>query len=742
MLSHESPPESLSFWHAQRRVVYRQKSSFDRTGALMSPSAPKKNRSSGKANASGGARKRPPGLSSPVAELPGVGPKVAEKLSRLQIERVEDLLWHQPLRYEDRGTKQSLDPERIHEAALFEVRITEVRPLFRGKARLVCQGVGEGPNGPAPLTVWFFGRFGPTPQAGRTYLLFGELQHGPQGLEMAQPELVAPNQIGQIRPVYPATEGVAQPKLRQLVEAALEVAVRELPDPLPAAIREANGWPPLMKALQRIHLPKRNDGVPDRAEPALQRLITEELATHILALRQRRAVTRQVAAPAIAPREHLFGQLLGQLGFTPTGAQKRVIGEIKTDLAQRLPMLRLVQGDVGSGKTLVAAAAALDVIDAGYQVALMAPTALLAEQHARNFAQWFEPLGLSVRLMSGQQSAARRREGLAQLADGRAQIVIGTHALFQESVDFHRLGLVIVDEQHRFGVHQRLALTDKGASQAGGARRPHQLIMTATPIPRTLAMTQFADLDVSIIDELPPGRTPVTTVVVRADRRGEVIERIARVCAEGRQAYWVCPLIEEGQIEAQAAETTFAMLGEELPHLSIGMVHGRMSASDKQREMARFKAGDYHLLVATTVIEVGVDVPNASLMIIENAERMGLAQLHQLRGRVGRGATASHCVLLFEEPLSDRARARLALMRETEDGFRLAEADLEQRGPGEVLGTRQAGIAKLKIANLLEDQGRLEEAGRLADELLDRFPDAVAPLISRWVGAAGQYGQV
>ncbi|MFI9651613.1 ATP-dependent DNA helicase RecG [Guyparkeria halopsychrophila] len=713
----------------------------------MSSPASKKNHTSGRVSSSGRGRKASPGLSSPVGELPGVGPKVAEKLARLQIETVEDLLWHQPLRYEDRGTKQSLSPEHIHEAALFEVRITEVRPLFRGKARLVCQAVGEGPSGPTPLTVWFFGRFGPTPQAGRTYLLFGELQHGPHGLEMAQPELVTPTQIGQIRPVYPATEGVAQPKLRQLVEAALEVAVRELRDPLPVTIREARDWPPLMRALQRIHLPKRNDGVPDRSEPALQRLITEELATHILALRQRRAITRQVAAPAIPPQEHLFDQLLGHLGFSPTGAQTRVIGEIKTDLAQRLPMLRLVQGDVGSGKTLVAAAAALDVIDAGYQVALMAPTALLAEQHARNFAQWFEPLGLSVLLLSGQQSAAQRREGLAQLADGRAQIVIGTHALFQESVAFHQLGLVIVDEQHRFGVHQRLALTDKGASPpdsmgSGGARRPHQLIMTATPIPRTLAMTQFADLDVSVIDELPPGRTPVTTVVVRADRRGEVIERIARVCAEGRQAYWVCPLIEEGQIEAQAAESTFSMLAEELPHLNIGMVHGRMSAAEKQRAMARFKAGDYHLLVATTVIEVGVDVPNASLMIIENAERMGLAQLHQLRGRVGRGATASHCVLLFEEPLSDRARARLTLMRETEDGFRLAEADLEQRGPGEVLGTRQAGIAKLKIANLLEDQGKLEQAGQLADELLERFPESVNPLIARWVGAAGQYGQV
>lgn len=708
----------------------------------MSPPASKKNRTSSRATPSGRAGKPPPGLSSPVAELPGVGPKVAEKLARLHIETIEDLLWHQPLRYEDRGTKQPLSAEHIHEAALFEVRITEVRPLFRGKARLVCQAVGEGASGPMPLTVWFFGRFGPTPQAGRSYLLFGELQHGPNGLEMAQPELVAPNQIGQIRPVYPATEGVAQPKLRQLVEAALEVAVRDLRDPMPGAIREARDWPALMRALQRIHLPKRNDGVPDRTEPALQRLITEELATHILALRQRRAVTRQVAAPAIPRQAHLFDQLLDHLGFTPTGAQRRVIGEIKTDLAQRLPMLRLVQGDVGSGKTLVAAAAALDVIDAGYQVALMAPTALLAEQHARNFAQWFEPLGLSVLLLSGQQSAASRREGLAQLADGRAQIVIGTHALFQESVTFHQLGLVIVDEQHRFGVHQRLALTDKGASQEGAARRPHQLIMTATPIPRTLAMTQFADLDVSIIDELPPGRTPVTTVVVRSDRRGEVIERISQVCAEGRQAYWVCPLIEEGQIEAQAAETTFAMLGEELPHLNIGMVHGRMNAAEKQREMARFKAGDYHLLVATTVIEVGVDVPNASLMIIENAERMGLAQLHQLRGRVGRGATASHCVLLFDEPLSDRARARLGLMRETEDGFRLAEADLEQRGPGEVLGTRQAGIAKLKIADLQEDQGKLEEAGQLADELLERFPESVHPLITRWVGAAGQYGQV
>jgi ATP-dependent DNA helicase RecG len=704
----------------------------------MSPSAPKNGRSSSSLRG----RKASVGLASPVAGLPGVGPKLAERLARLHIESVEDLLWHQPLRYEDRGTRQLLSPEHVGESALFEVRIDEVRPLFRGRARLVCHGVGEGSHGPTPLTIWFFGRFGPTPRAGRGYLLFGELQQGPHGLEMAQPELVAPGRIGQIRPVYPATEGVGQVKLRQLVEAALDVAVRDLRDPLPAAIRQARDWPPLMKALQRIHVPKRKDGVPERSEPAFERLITEELATHILALRRRRAVTRRVAAAAILPQAQLFDALLEQLGFTPTAAQRRVIGEIKADLARRLPMLRLVQGDVGSGKTLVAAAAALDVIDAGYQVALMAPTALLAEQHARTFAQWFEPLGLSVLLLSGQQSAAARREGLARLADGRAQMVVGTHALFQESVAFDRLGLVIVDEQHRFGVHQRLALTDKGAGRDGGARRPHQLIMTATPIPRTLAMTQFADLDVSVIDELPPGRTPVTTVVVRADRRGEVIERIARVCAEGRQAYWVCPLIEEGRIEAQAAETTFAMLGEELPHLNIGMVHGRMSAAEKQREMARFKAGDYHLLVATTVIEVGVDVPNASLMIIENAERMGLAQLHQLRGRVGRGATASHCVLLFEEPLSERARARLALLRETEDGFRLAEADLEQRGPGEVLGTRQAGIARLRIADLQEDRGRIEEAGRLADELLERHPEAVDPLIARWVGAAGQYGQV
>ncbi len=704
----------------------------------MSRPAPKSGHKTGQKRG----HNRPAGLSSSVETLDGVGAKVAEKLARLRIDTVEDLLWHQPLRYEDRGTKQPLSPERIHEAALFEVRINEVRPLFRGKARLVCNAIGEGVHGPTELTIWFFGRFGPTPQAGRTYLLFGELQQGPHGLEMAQPELVTPGQIGQIHPVYPSTEGLAQPKIRQLVEAALEIAVRDLRDPLPGGIREAKGWPRLMIALQRIHLPRQNHGIPRRDEPTFDRLITEELATHILALRQRRVVTRQVAAPAIPPQEHLFRQLLDHLGFTPTGAQQRVIGEIKADLSQHLPMLRLVQGDVGSGKTLVAAAAALDVIDAGYQVALMAPTALLAEQHARNFAQWFEPLGLSVLLLSGQQAAAQRREGLAQLADGRAQIVIGTHALFQESVAFDQLGLVIVDEQHRFGVHQRLALTDKGASQEGGARRPHQLIMTATPIPRTLAMTQFADLDVSVIDELPPGRTPVKTVVVRADRRGEVIERISQVCAEGRQAYWVCPLIEEGQIEAQAAESTFAMLGEELPHLAIGMVHGRMNAAQKQREMARFKAGDYHLLVATTVIEVGVDVPNASLMIIENAERMGLAQLHQLRGRVGRGATASHCVLLFDEPLSDRARARLGLMRETEDGFRLAEADLEQRGPGEVLGTRQAGIAKLKIADLQEDQGKLEEAGQLADELLERFPESVNPLIARWVGAAGQYGQV
>ncbi|MHB1229882.1 MAG: ATP-dependent DNA helicase RecG [Halothiobacillus sp.] len=674
-----------------------------------------------------------------VELLTGVGARVAAQLARLSLTTIGDILWHLPTRYENRGQILPLGAHLVGQSALIQVTISESKPLMRGKARQVAQGFDDSGD----ITLWQFGRFGPTLQTGQTYLLFGEIREGAHGLEMAQPEMMNSAQLEAILPVYPSTEGLSQTKWRTLVAQALNVALDDLDELLPSTLRQREGWPSLLVALQRIHVPTLSEGVPQRHEPAYVRLIVEELLAHMLALRLKRYEFTQTAAPRFYQKSNLYQRLLSRLSFKPTGAQDRVLREIQSDLARGSPMLRLVQGDVGSGKTLVAAGAALTAIEHGYQAALMAPTALLAEQHQRNFAQWLSPLGIEVQLLSGQQSAGERRAGLTALADGSAQLVIGTHALFQEQVVFDRLGLVIVDEQHRFGVHQRLALSDKGTHPERAGHRPHQLVMTATPIPRTLAMSAYADLDVSIIDELPPGRTPITTVLVRADRREQLIARISAVCGQGRQAYWVCPLIEDSErIEAQAAESTAEYLRESLPHLRIGLVHGRMNAAEKNVEMARFKAHEVDLLVATTVVEVGVDVPNASLMIIENADRMGLAQLHQLRGRVGRGRIASYCVLLFDEPLADKARARLGLMRETQDGFRLAEADLVQRGPGEILGTRQTGLAKLKVADLVQDEHWLELARTLADELIAEQSPAIPALIRRWIGAAQHYGQV
>lgn len=678
-------------------------------------------------------------LTDPVSRLTGVGEKVAQQLGRLGVCQVEDLLWHLPQRYEDRGTVRLLDASLVGESVLIEVEITETRMLRHGKARLVAQGH----DAQGQITLWQFGQFGPLLQAGQRYFLFGEIRAGSQGLEMAQPELVTSAALESILAVYASTEGLVQSRWRALVAQALAVALRDLDELLPSA-----DLPPALRmgvlaALQRLHAPTRATGVPQPTDPARSRLAFEELVAQVLALRTQRQQWTQQAAPVLTGGGSLWRRLLTALPFSPTAAQQRVLAEIRDDMTQCQPMLRLVQGDVGSGKTLVAAGAALQAIEAGYQVALMAPTALLAEQHARNFAQWLTPLGVPVLLLVGQMSAAARRDALTLLRDGAPTLVIGTQALFQESVQFARLGLIMIDEQHRFGVHQRLALSDKGAQWMGQSLRPHQLVMTATPIPRTLAMSAYADLEVSIIDELPPGRSPITTTALRADRREALIERISAVCHEGRQAYWVCPLIEEStQIEAEAAESTAARLIEALPHLRIGLVHGRMNAAQKNAVMAQFKAHEFDVLVATTVIEVGVDVPNASLMLIENADRLGLAQLHQLRGRVGRGTTASYCVLLYAEPLSDRAKARLALMRETQDGFALAEADLAQRGPGEVLGTRQTGLAKLKVADLVRDAEWIPLARALADQWVRENHPGIAPLLRRWVGAAQQYSQV
>jgi ATP-dependent DNA helicase RecG len=474
--------------------------------------------------------------------------------------------------------------------------------------------------------------------------------------------------------------------------------------------------------------------------PAQQRLIQEELLAHNLSMLQLRQRSNQDAAVAMPTTGQLLQPFLSKLPFSPTGAQQRVVAEISQDLQHASPMMRLVQGDVGSGKTLVAALAALQAIENGYQVAMMAPTELLAEQHAANFANWFEPLGLKVGWLAGKLKGKARVQSLEDIASGAAHMIIGTHAIFQQAVVFNKLALIIIDEQHRFGVHQRLGLREKGISQGF---HPHQLIMTATPIPRTLAMTAYADLDTSIIDELPPGRTPVTTVAIADTRRQQIIERVRHAALhDNRQAYWVCTLIEESEVlECQAAEDTAAELSAALPELKVGLVHGRMKSAEKQAIMAQFKSGELNLLVATTVIEVGVDVPNASLMIIENPERLGLAQLHQLRGRVGRGAVASHCVLLYKAPLSQTATKRLGVLRDSNDGFVIAQKDLEIRGPGEVLGTKQTGLADLKIADLIRDQHLIAPTQKLAVHINQQVPQNIDAIIERWLGDRQQYVQ-
>jgi ATP-dependent DNA helicase RecG len=527
------------------------------------------------------------------------------------------------------------------------------------------------------------------------------------------------------------------------VRAALDqTAAHDLADWLPSAVLADSRLPGLREALEYVHRPPADapvDLLVDRRHPSQRRLAFEELLAHQLSLKLLRDRIQQDPGWPLAGGT-LRDRLLAVLPFRPTRAQARVLGEIEADLKLAKPMLRLVQGDVGCGKTLVAALAAAHAIESQRQVALMAPTELLADQHAQNFRRWFEPLGVEVALMTGRQTGKARAQLRERVRTGRAPLVIGTHALFQEGVEFAALALVVVDEQHRFGVHQRLSLREKGAHHG---HQPHQLIMTATPIPRTLAMTAYADLDVSVIDELPPGRSPVTTVALTDTRRDEVVVRIRTACLAGRQAYWVCPLIDESEeMPFRAAEETAASLALALPELIVGLVHGRMPAAAKELTMKRFKNGEIHLLVATTVIEVGVDVPNATLMVIENAERMGLSQLHQLRGRVGRGEHASSCLLLYRAPLSPRARERLGVMRQTNDGFEVARRDLELRGPGELMGTRQTGLAQMRVADLLRDADLLPKVQSAATALLSGWPAHAAPLIRRWVGHGEQYGRV
>jgi ATP-dependent DNA helicase RecG len=548
-------------------------------------------------------------------------------------------------------------------------------------------------------------------------------------------------------PIYPATEGVTQGRLRALVDRALRtLATSGVAELLPESLLERAGLPTLRAALEFVHRPPVGTQLAELAagrHPAQRRLAFEELLAHQLSLMELRRRTRRDRAERLADTAGLEARLLAALPFSLTGAQRRVLDEVERDLGLTTPMARLVQGDVGCGKTVIAAAAAARAIGSGAQVAFMAPTELLAEQHARSLMQWFDPLGVTVSLLTGSQPARTRRAALQAAASGSAQLCVGTHALFQEEVHFSNLGLAIIDEQHRFGVQQRLQLAAKGSAANPGERTPHQLIMSATPIPRTLAMTLYADLDVSIVDELPPGRTPVRTVVVPEEKRAAIVARIEQACRTGRQAYWVCPLIEESEeLAASAAEETAAALAEALPAHRVELLHGRMPSKQKDQIMQRFAAGEVQLLVATTVIEVGVDVANASLMVIENAERMGLAQLHQLRGRVGRGVHESSCVLLYRSPLSEMARARLAAIRDSNDGFRIARRDLELRGPGELLGRRQTGLAQLRVADLARDADMLDDVRSTAAQMLQAMPERVAALRTRWIGEREQYGRV
>jgi ATP-dependent DNA helicase RecG len=692
-----------------------------------------------------------------VETLNGVGPALASKLHKLGLFSLQDLLFHLPLRYIDRTQITPIGSIQPMTEVVIEGEVRASDVVFGRRRSLVCRVQDH--SGVVTLRFFHFNRAQQERlKPGVKLRCFGEVRRGKSGLELYHPEyqyLDTANPAGledTLTPIYPATEGITQSRIRDLCGQALRhLDTHQIVELIPADINsglEQQLSYSLVAALRLLHNPPPGTALHLLAEgehPAQQRLAAEELIAHNLGLLRLRQKVQLQQAPLLSEDKSARNKFLEQLPFELTAAQQRVAAEINRDISTAIPMLRLVQGDVGSGKTVVAALAAVQAIANGKQAALMAPTEILADQHRINFEQWLRPLGIRVAFLTGKVKGKAREVQLQAIAEGQAQMVIGTHALFQETVAFNDLGLSIIDEQHRFGVHQRLALRNKGFSPEGpviNGPAPHQLIMTATPIPRTLAMSAYADLDCSVIDELPPGRTPVETVVLANLRRNDIIERVRAACTQGRQAYWVCTLIEESDVlEAQAAEVTASELQLMLPGLHIGLIHGRLKPREKLEIMDAFKSGDINLLVATTVIEVGVDVPNASLMIIENAERLGLSQLHQLRGRVGRGSQSSHCVLLYSPPISGNGSARLKIMRETNDGFKIAEKDLELRGPGEVLGTRQTGDMQLHIADLQRDAHMLPQIKHLAENLLLNHPNLVDGLIARWLGQSEQYAQ-
>lgn len=693
-----------------------------------------------------------------VQTLKGVGPAVAAKLEKLDIYTIQDVLFHLPLRYEDRTRVVPIGTLRAGKQVVVEGTIehSEVRFSRKGKGwgknkagsgrSLLCY-LSDGTGGIILRFFYFNASQQLNLEAGKRVRCFGEVRHGANTLEITHPECqyLQENETlavtDTLTPVYPKTEGVHQTLLRNLAEQVLtKLNNNAVPEWLPESLLKEKNFPVLSQALKLVHQPDAGvslESIEAVRHPTQQRLIFEELVAYRLSMMQFREKMKAHKARKIEIKDNELNGFIKSLGFELTAAQKKVIGEIVSDLKNDEPMMRLLQGDVGSGKTAVSACAALAAVKNLTQVAIMAPTEILASQLFDNFEHWF---GGNCVLLTGKDKGRQREKKLHAITKGKVAIVVGTHALFQNDVEFKELSLIIVDEQHRFGVHQRLSLREKGLK---GSMAPHQLIMTATPIPRSLAMTAYADLDYSVIDELPVGRKKVATVVISDQRRNEVIERVAEACRNGEQAYWVCTLVEESEIlQCQAAEETASQLEQDFQDLNIGLIHGRMKQDEKDAVMARFKAGKINLLVATTVIEVGVDVPNASLMVVVNAERLGLSQLHQLRGRVGRGEKQSSCVLMYQSPLSDRAKQRLAILRENESGFVIAQKDLEMRGAGEVLGTRQTGVVGMRISDVLRDEYMLDDVKKMAKQIQQQWPDRVQPLVDRWLGRSEKYGSV
>ena len=681
-----------------------------------------------------------------VTSLKGVGPAIAANLKKIGISTIQDVLFHLPLRYVDKTTVTPIRSLRHGDTRVVVGQIDGTQ-LAYGRRRSLIIGVSDD-SGHMLFRMFFFSRAQQQAlQPGKWIWLFGEARLGSKGLEMIHPEYRVSESIPEsptslsLTPVYPTTDGVSQAVWVKITAQVLENITENVEELLPPSILEKLALPCLSDALREIHRPAKSSVGDESAVPVnmRERLVFEELLAQHLSLRQIREQREQKTAIALPKALDLQNSFLSSLPFNLTNAQLRVAAEMSTDLERSSPMNRLVQGDVGSGKTVVAALALLKAVASNGQAALMAPTELLAEQHLATLNAWFGPLGIQVGWLSGKQKKSERTKVLDHLLSGEIQVVVGTHALFQDGVEFNRLLLIIIDEQHRFGVEQRLALRNKGLKN----REPHQLVMTATPIPRTLAMAFYADIDVSSLDELPPGRIPIDTVVVSDSRRPELIGRVKEACGAGQQAYWVCPLIDESDVlQAQAATDTVELLSSEMPNIKVALVHGRMKSAEKEAVMQRFRDGEIQLLVATTVIEVGVDVPNASLMVIENAERLGLSQLHQLRGRVGRGNRKSVCLLMYHGTLGQNAKQRLALMRETNDGFEIARKDLEMRGPGEMLGTRQTGELGLRLANVVRDQHWLATVEKVGSELLQEHRELIEPLIDRWLGHRDVYGNV